>query len=81
MTRATSHHQLQVAAGLPAAALAGWTAMLADGMHVWQRMIDAQIAVLRQQEAFLRSHNHVARGADWTDHYGRRTHDVNVERL
>ena len=81
MTRQTTQHQFQAVAGLPAAALAGWTAMLADGMHVWQRVIDAQIAFLRQQEAFLRRHNEVARGADWTDHYGRRLHDVNVERL
>jgi hypothetical protein len=81
MARDPVREQLHLAAGLPAAALAGWASLWLDGMHMWQRLYEIQIEMLSRHAALMRSQNWIARGPDWMDHYGRRARDVNVERV
>lgn len=72
---------IQMTLGLPASAMAGFAALWIDGLQLWQRVVEAQIDILSHQAEFMRTHNHIARGADWMDHYGKRARDVNVERV
>lgn len=72
---------VQLTLGLPASAMAGFAASWIDGLQLWQRMVEVRIDILSHQAAFMRTNNHIARGADWMDHYGKRIRDVNVERV
>ena len=82
MRTVPARENIKIAAGLPAAAVSGWAQMMSDGLWFWQRLLICQMEVLgHQHEALLRARNHIARGPEWTDHYGRRTRDVDVERV
>lgn len=81
MDRESLANRVQLTLGLPASAAAGWAALWIDGLLLWQRVIEAQIDLLHHQAEFMRKHNHVARGADWMDHYGKRSRDVNIDRV
>lgn len=81
MGRDAVANQFQLTIGLPVSALAGWATLWIEGLQLWQRVMEAQIDLLNHQAEFMRTHNYIARGADWMDHYGRRSRDVNVERV
>ena len=73
---------LKIAVALPAAVMSGWARALSDGVWFWQRLLVCQMEMLSHHHAaLLRSRNQIARGAGWTDHYGRRNRDVDVERV
>lgn len=54
--------------------------------NMWSRVIRGERALLfwpfhRRSDELHTHTDHIARGANWTDHYGRRSHDVDVEHL
>ncbi|HXP95433.1 MAG TPA: hypothetical protein VN809_01885 [Telmatospirillum sp.] len=58
----------------------GWVRAMSSGFCVCERLIDQQARILDHQDYF-RFHNIIPQGADWLDHYGKRNHDVDVEKV
>lgn len=62
------------------ALLDGWVCGL---LHVWrasQHLMAVNVQLL-QHPALHRWHNVLPSGADWLDHYGKRSHDIDIEHL
>ncbi len=64
-----------------AALFDGWMRMAACAWRHYGRMVTLPRELLRHHPAFHRIHDVAYRGADLRDHYGRRAHDVDVERV
>lgn len=58
----------------------GWAKLMKDGLAAYQRVLAHQAMLLDQPSCF-RARNMIADGADWFDRYGKRQHDVDVERV
>lgn len=58
----------------------GWITVINHGWRCWQNLAVANLELL-QHPAFHRWHDVVPRGPSWTDHYGRRSHDIDVEHI
>jgi hypothetical protein len=54
-----------------------WTQLFVHNLTAYERLVAHQAKLIHP--FYHRFHNMIPRGADWLDHYGRRTHDVNVE--
>lgn len=62
------------------AMMEGWLTALTHVWQGWQNLIAANVEML-QPSTVHRWHNVMPQGAEWTDHYGKRNHDVDVERM
>ena len=58
----------------------GWTRAVARNFCVCERMMEHQAKILDHHDYF-RIHDAIYQGADWLDHYGKRNHDVDVEKV
>ena len=58
----------------------GWSTSVLHLYRAWQHMAVANLTLLTHP-ALHRVHNVLPSGADWTDHYGKRSHDVDIEHL
>lgn len=67
-------------ANIQLAMLTGWMKLGTDMMSSYQTMLAHQMD-LAKAPCFNRWSNIAFRGADWCDHYGKRTRDVDVERV
>lgn len=64
-----------------AAMFDGWMRMMACAWQQYGRMALLPQELLDHHHCHGRAHDVAYRGADLKDHYGRRTHDVDVERV
>lgn len=62
------------------ALLEGWGRVMADSLDAYEKLLEHQAKILERQ-GYFRFHNVIPRGADWLDHYGKRNHDVDVEKV
>jgi hypothetical protein len=67
-------------ARLQLAAVEGWLNAAALFWKECQHLTQLNLELMRPA-AFQRWHDVVPTGAEWTDHYGRRSHDVDVEHI
>jgi hypothetical protein len=58
----------------------GWMRVTVDSLSACQRLLEHQAKIF-DHPSYFRSRNTVAHGADWADHYGKRNHDVDVEKV
>lgn len=58
----------------------GWVHAMMDSLCACERLLEHQAKMLDHHHYF-RFHNVIPRGADWIDHYGKRSHDVDVEKV
>lgn len=58
----------------------GWLRMMRESMDIYQHFLKEQTKMLNHPE-YLRAKDLIPCGADWLDHYGKRCHDVDVERV
>ena len=64
------------------ALMEGWVRFLAEGFEAYARLCDHHTKLVHHHHTnFYRLHDVSPSGADWQDHYGKRSHDVNVERV
>jgi hypothetical protein len=52
----------------------------------WVRLLKGEQGVVgmpehRRSDELHAHEDHIAKGARWTDHYGKRTHDIDVEHM
>jgi hypothetical protein len=59
----------------------GWIQMAALSFGAYERLWASQVKILEHQNAYFRSANIIPQGADWFDHYGKRNHDIDVEKV
>lgn len=58
----------------------GWIRFATDSCQAYGRVIEHHNKILEQHGCF-RFHNVIPQGADWFDHYGKRNHDIDVEKV
>jgi hypothetical protein len=58
----------------------GWAKMVKDGFTAYERLVEHQSKIMAHP-AYIRYHDVMPLGASWFDHYGKRTHDVDVEHI
>ncbi|MDR3435482.1 hypothetical protein [Telmatospirillum sp.] len=59
----------------------GWMRLMLVGIGAYGHLWEQQAAILEHHHAWFRNGNVIPRGADWFDHYGKRNHDVDVEKV
>jgi hypothetical protein len=62
------------------ALFSSWTRMMALSSNACANAVEHQAQLLHKPHT-ARSNNLVATGADWSDHYGRRRTDIDIERV
>jgi hypothetical protein len=60
--------------------LDGWASGTRHILEAWRHMIDLQEHFLHRAMEHHRTHIEIAEGPSLTDKYGRRAHDIDVER-
>lgn len=73
-------NQFETMLKLQMAMYQGWAKLMQDSMLSYQRLWEQQ-AKLFQHPSYFRFHDIVPMGASLLDHYGKRSHDVDVERV
>ncbi len=58
----------------------GWTRLAIETFTAYQRLFEHQAKFFHQPHS-LRCRDVTPQGADWSENYGKRTGDVNVERV
>jgi len=58
----------------------GWAKLLQSGFSMYEALIVNQ-AKMFQHPAYFRYKDIIPQGADLLDHYGKRNHDVDVEKV
>ena len=57
-----------------------WAHFVANSVRAYERLAEHQANLLRHHP-YIRFHDVIPGGADWFDHYGKRHHDVDVEKV
>ncbi|HVI50236.1 MAG TPA: hypothetical protein VM661_03400 [Candidatus Sulfotelmatobacter sp.] len=65
---------------LQIAAWEGWVKLWKDGFTAYETLVAHQGKLL-QHPSYLRFQDFIPSGASLLDHYGKRSHDVDVERV
>lgn len=73
-------NQFEAMLRLQIAMCAGWAKLCTDGFMVCETLASQQ-AKLLEHPKYLRLSDLIPDGASWFDHYGKRSHDVDVERV
>ncbi|MTJ80569.1 MAG: hypothetical protein F8N37_06065 [Telmatospirillum sp.] len=59
----------------------GWIQLTCAGFNAYNRLLLNQSRLLEHHHTYFRCENLIPQGADWDDHYGKRLHDINVEKV
>ncbi len=71
---------LEVMVKMQLAMCEGWAKLMIETFTGYERIFEQQ-AKLFEHPRFLRLQDKIPQGADWSENYGKRNHDVNVERV
>lgn len=74
-------NQLEVLVNMQVVLCKAWASMMTDGFGAYQRLLDHQIKLFTQHPSYIRLQDIIPQGPDLKDHYGKRAHDVDVERV
>jgi hypothetical protein len=58
----------------------GWVRVMTDSFGICERLYAHQAKML-DRHGYFRFHNVIPQGADWLDHYGKRMHDIDVDKV
>jgi hypothetical protein len=65
---------------LQLAAWEGWARLMINNYTAFEKLVESQHKLFCQH-SYLRHQNIIPCGASWFDHYGKRNHDVDVEKV
>lgn len=58
-----------------------WLKLMLDGVKMYENFVEHQSKIMEHNMSALRKCDLPPCGADWFDHYGKRSHDVNIEHV
>lgn len=58
----------------------GWMHAMTGSFYAYGRLMEHHAKIVEHHEC-IRVQDVIPQGADWLDHYGRRNHDVDVEKV
>lgn len=57
-----------------------WLSLFRANLQICEHLGAVQVKLF-EEHPYFRINDAIADGADWTDHYGRRNHDIDIEKV